>query len=515
MADARNFNEGTRPKIFINWDAFTGQGIPADWRDPFADAVMNAYTRWMNVAGVDLRPQFFGYTTNTAPANGELLVTMDIAFGGAVEPRLASAFFGTNTSTIIFHRRNRVDMTPWPWVPRNAQPNEIDMQAVFMHELGHALGLRDESASANDTMFGNYNYQGFRYGPFQGDVIRLAALYAEYDQNTLRQLRSRDGGNSWTLVANSVTTSPLRTNQSSAITAIRGAQFYALGWTGHPTWSRDHVPMFLLTDGSIIRNGAYSILYQESSVHGSAYASDDQGTVLWAWVQKDANATIRVAHSQVFSVPALSLPPGSDLGFFLTKAPTGARSCGTPGLAWTRVGGQSTWILVWPNFDRGDHGNTGLILASISTDEGATWSNPAFLNNDLKALSGVSIAANEANDALVAFAFANHLAQNDLNEIITLNCSVGGGRLQQNAVIRSGERTRIQPALAYDATHVRYVMAWREQNFATTIATAWMTPGSAAWGGKTSLGATSHVAPGLSASVDFNEVVLWCASDGP
>jgi hypothetical protein len=212
----------------------------------------------------------------------------------------------------------------------------------------------------------------------------------------LRQLRSRDGGITWSAVANSITTSVLRTNQSSAITAIRGAGFYVLGWTSHPSWSRDHVPMFLLTDGSNMRNGAYSILYQESSVHGSAYAGDDQGTALWAWVQKDANATIRVAHSLVYSLPELSLPPGSDIAFTLTGAPNEPRSCGTPGLAWTRVGGQSTWILVWPNFNRADQVNTGLILASISTDEGSTWSNPSFLNHDFKALSGVSIAANDS-----------------------------------------------------------------------------------------------------------------------
>lgn len=195
MADARIFDQGTRPRVMINRQAFTAQGIPAAWQGPFTDAVINAYTRWMNVAGVDLRPQFPNYTTNTAPASGEILITMDPAFGGAAIPRLASTFssIGGNTSTVILHRRNAANMSPWPWVAHNAQPGEFDFQGVLMHELGHALGLLDHSPSANDTMFASYIYQSGRYGPFEGDVARLKALYADFNQNRLRQLRSTNG----------------------------------------------------------------------------------------------------------------------------------------------------------------------------------------------------------------------------------------------------------------------------------------------------------------------------------
>ena len=102
------------------------------------------------MAGVDLRFQFFNYTTQTAANPGELLIQMDAQFGGGA-PRLASTFGQYNALTIIFHRRNAVNGTPWNFVPYNAAPGEFDMQTILMHELGHCHGL-DHSASANDTM---------------------------------------------------------------------------------------------------------------------------------------------------------------------------------------------------------------------------------------------------------------------------------------------------------------------------------------------------------------------------
>jgi hypothetical protein len=101
MVDQQWYDPGLRPRVLINWQSFTNQGIAASWQGPFTDAVINAYTRWMNLAGVDLRPQFFGYTTNTTAATGELLIQMDPMFGGG-SARLASTFGGYNALTIIF-----------------------------------------------------------------------------------------------------------------------------------------------------------------------------------------------------------------------------------------------------------------------------------------------------------------------------------------------------------------------------------------------------------------------------
>jgi Matrixin len=504
VADARIFDQGTRPRILINWQSFTAEGISAAWQGPFTDAVINAYTRWMNMAGVDLRPQFFGYTANTSPAAGEIIIRMDPAFGGGPVPRLASTFstIGGNTSTIILHRRNAVDMSPWPWVAYNAQAGQIDMQGVLMHELGHALGLLDHSPSSNDTMFAGYVYQSTRFGPFEGDVARLKALYSDFTQNRLRQLRSLDGGASWSPAANELTAINhvhARTAQSPGVAAIRRTGLYNLGWN-----HTNRIPSWLRTDGDRALTRAWFFFGGERSVHGSAYASDDRGTLLWAWVQNDDNATIKVVRST-----------NSGLGWGLVNAPVGACSGGTPGLAWTRVGGQPTWILVWSHFDRADQANTGFVRASVSTNDGLTWSAPVYLNQVTKALSGVGVAANDGNQAIVTFAYANQLSTSALNDIITIACAVTAGALQSTNTIWTGERTRIQPALVYDAPHGQFIMAWREQNFATTLATASIAPGGGAWGPKVLLlGSPSHVAPALGSVAEYSEAALWHAYEG-
>jgi hypothetical protein len=45
MADQRRYDQGLRPRILINWQSFTAQGIDPAWQGPFAEAVQNAYTR--------------------------------------------------------------------------------------------------------------------------------------------------------------------------------------------------------------------------------------------------------------------------------------------------------------------------------------------------------------------------------------------------------------------------------------------------------------------------------------
>jgi hypothetical protein len=495
------YPQGTRPRVLINWPSFTAQGINAAWQWPFTDAVINAYTRWMNVGGVDLRPQFWGFTNNTAAGAGELLVQMNPWFGGGA-PRIASTLGQYNALTIIFHRRSGQNGTPWNFVPFNAKAGEIDMQGILMHEFGHCLGL-DHSLSANDTMFASYGYHRTRYGPFEGDVAALKAIYPEFTQNRLRQLRSGDGAASWVAIPNELTSYNhynTRTNVSPGVLGIRASGVYIVGWS-HP----NRIPTWLRNDGDKFLMRLWFYFGGERSVHGPTYASDDTRALLWAWVMNDDNSTIRLVRSDNLGI-----------SWYLRNAPANARSCGTPGLAWTRVGAQSTWILVWPHFDRADQANTGFLRASISTNGGASWSPPTFLTTTTKALSGVAVAADDNNNVVVACAFANHLNTNGLNDIVAFRCRVQGGQLQPTATLWTSERTRIQPALAWDAGHNRFVMAWREQNFATTLATMTLTPGGANWSGKVMLlGSTSNVAPGLGSLPEYNESIIWYAYEGP
>jgi hypothetical protein len=212
--------------------------------------------------------------------------------GGA--SRIASTLGAYNAIYIEFHRRSGVNGTVWNFVPWNAMPGEIDMQGIAMHELGHALGL-DHSASANDTMFGGYIYHSSRFGPWEGDVAALKALYPDYQKSRLRQVRSNDGAVTWVEIPNDLTSHGhwhTRTNQSPGTTAIRASGLYNVGWM-----HSNRIPTWLRNDGDRFLTRLWYYFGGERIVHGPGYASDDAGTLLWARVQNDDNATIRISRS--------------------------------------------------------------------------------------------------------------------------------------------------------------------------------------------------------------------------
>jgi hypothetical protein len=174
------------------------------------------------------------------------------------------------------------------------------------------------------------------------------------------------------------------------------------------------------------------------------------------------------------------------------------------------VGGRSTWILVWSHFDRGDHRNTGYLRYSLSTDDGWSWSAPAFLDTFYKALSGVTAAANASNHIEVAFAWAPY-GTYGMNLIRTLTCQVTGGRLTLGPIIYGTYATRIQPSLAYNSSSDKIVLAWREQNAATSLNVASRSRTALSWSPLVRPGPSSHVAPSLAYSPAHNETVLWYA----
>ena len=99
MADQQLYDEGLRPSVVINWESFERRGIPPGWRSAFTGAVINAYTRWANVVGVDLRFQFFGYTNKTYASTGEMLIHMDDRH--PTESRLTSTFGSYNQLEVV------------------------------------------------------------------------------------------------------------------------------------------------------------------------------------------------------------------------------------------------------------------------------------------------------------------------------------------------------------------------------------------------------------------------------
>lgn len=492
MADNAYWNAGDRPRVWVNWDTFTAQGIPASWQTPIQEAIINAYTRWMMSAGVDCRFQFFGYTTRTEPSDGEVLITMNERHFDST--RIASTFTSWRKAPMVIHRKNGSNLTNWPLVPYNAAPGEIDLQAVFTHEFGHCYWL-DHSASANETMNGGYDYHRYRYGPWEGDVARLKAIFADFGRNRLRELGSVDGGQTWSPVATQITSYnnyQARTCLAPAIASIGGSGLLDLAWS-HP----NRIPTWLRNDGSTFLFNNWLYYGGERAVHGHSVASAANGTLLWCWVTNDDAGTIKVVRST-----------DSAGSWALVGVPPGARTCGQPGLAVTTVNGARTWVMVWPHFDRTDHANTGYLRASISTNDGASWSQPQVLDSFYKSLSGVSVAAGPNNQVMVGFSWAPN-GTYGINYVRTLHCTVQGGVLRNSYVGYTGETSRVPPALAFDATRNRFVMAFREQNFLTSIRTT-----VKAWAGGTwpaasqAQGTTANTGPAV-ASTPSGGQFIW------
>ena len=410
--------------------------------------------------------------------------------------RLASTFGSYNRLIIVFHRKSGADLTPWNFVPYNAEAGEFDMQGILIHELGHCLGL-DHSTGANDTMNGGYEYHRQRFGPFSNDVQRLRSVYSLFAGNRLRELVSTSHGAAWSSQGNNLTTeanTTARTNITPGVTQTPASGMFLVGWTSPgtaPTWLRGDGNTFLFTP--------WYIFGGERSVYGPAYAANDGGSILWAWVDNDDQGTIKLVRST-----------SDGLSWFWVGTPAGARTHGTPALAFARLGGVATWVLAWAAFNRADRSQTGHIMVSVSTNDGASWSAPQVVQSYYRALSGVSLAAAPDGRMLLAFAWAPH-GTYGLNLIRAVNLTVAGGAVTTGAMVYSSWGTRIQPALAYDPQADRWLMAWREQDFNTSINVASKAAGDGAWGSLIRPGARSHTAPALAHSSPQGRAVLWYA----
>ncbi|WP_087873273.1 matrixin family metalloprotease [Arthrobacter globiformis] len=491
MADQALWNAGDQPRVWINWDTFTAQGVAASWQLPFQEAVINAYTRWM-AAGVDCRFQFYGYTTRTEPSDGEILITMNERHFDTT--RIASTFGSWRKISLVIHRKNGANLTNWNIVPYNADPGEIDLQGVLLHEFGHCYWL-DHSTSGNEAMTAGYNYHSARMGPWNGDVGRVKALYRDFDRNRLREFASYDAGQSWFAMANQLTNYnhyQARTCLGPGVAAIGSTGLFSLNWS-HP----NRIPTWLRNNGSTFLFNNWIYYGGERAVHGNSVASAVNGTMLWAWVDEEDSGSLRIVRST-----------NTGGSWAWANVPAGATTYGQPGLAVTTVGGVRTWVLVWAHFDRSDHTGTGYLRSSISTNDGGSWSQPRVINTFYKSLAGVAVAASDTNEIMVGFSWAPH-STNGMNAVRTLSCRVTGGELNVTGIGNGNAVSRLQPALAYDRGSQRFIMAFREQNFLTSLRVATKKWADASWPAATQLaGTTTATAPAL-ASAPNGMNVLW------
>jgi hypothetical protein len=199
-------------------------------------------------------------------------------------------------------------------------------------------------------------------------------VYSDLNGNRLRQLRSFDGGPSWSNADDNITQSnniSTRTNLNPGVVATPRSGLYVVGWS--IVGSR--IPTWLRGDGGRFLQGHWLGYGGEHSIYGPAYARDDDRTMLWAWVDNDDFGTIKMVRST-----------NQGYQWHWIDSPVNARTYGTPALCWTKINGQSTWILVWAHFDRSNQNVTGYLRASISTNNGSSWGLPFVLNGFYKVL---------------------------------------------------------------------------------------------------------------------------------
>jgi hypothetical protein len=493
MADIKMFPTGSKLPVYLNFDSFVSLGIDPGWQDAFINSIIYCCARWSQIGGADCRHEYAGLTTNTTPTPNQVLIQMNDHH--ADTNRLASTFVSGAGAQIVFHRKSGATLTPWNFVPYQANSGEFDMQAVLMHEFGHTYFL-DHSPDSKNVMFGNYMW-AYRFGPYTDDVARLTALYPTRTTERLRQLRTLDSGGAWSVLSSTITTAPFpETVTTVAPAVISGGGLYQIAWNVPGT-----APSMTTVRGDGMSFSFRSFgLYMGFRPVGTAIAADDGSTRLWAGILDD-EGTIRVLRS-----------PDQGCTWFWASQPAGAKTYGAPGLCWTRVGGQSTWILVWSHFDRADQANSGFIRASTSTDNGQTWTTPVVVSTFLKALSGVSIAANQSNYIMLAVsrAPADSASLNTANTVWALAAAVVAGNLQGNVwLFFSAYKTPTQPAITFESGNDQLVMAFTEQNALSTLSTLHRPRVGGSWSAVTNLTTASNSAPALAANRQLGETVLW------
>jgi hypothetical protein len=500
--DRACYSEGTRPRVLINWQSFEDNGFPSSWKIPFQNVVINAYTRLNRVLGVDIRPQFAGYTNKTNSDPGEIVISANEKH--ADTNRVAS-FFGTcpNRNRIVFHRKRGSDLTPWNWTPFWNRNDEISMYGVLMHEMQHTLGLDHNSASK--SIMGNYTWID-HHGPWSGDIADIRSQYGFRDDNRLRQLATYDGGPFWSTLSNDISnfnSSVARTTNRIAVAGNSSNKDYVVGWTtpdNRLTWVRGDGVQFD-ADNWIIYGGG-----NPGPRYGSAMVSNHGDTWMWAIVDgRNDDIRVRVLRSQ-----------DNAASWAYTGFPN-VSTASTPGIATTMIDGQRAWVVVWVNYDESDRDNTGFIYASVSFNNGGTWSARHRVDDFYRVHDGVSIAANDEGNCWVTFVWAGEKDDWEFgqNKVRSFQCTISpAGVVTRGTTCDQSQHSRIAPDMVWDSGSGKFVQGIREQDYNTSLDSMQSTDGGCPTIFQHITGSTTHVAPGLASNPAWgNETVMWFARE--
>lgn len=484
-ADNRLFLVDSEPDVYLNWQSFLDNDFPASWEDEVLDAVINAYTRWEMVAAARVRPKFQGYTTRTEPNTDEIIVQANMKHSNS--NRLGSTFGSYRKIKIVIHRQQGSTNTNWNWVPDWAEAGEHDMQAVLIHEFGHALGL-DHTPGARDCMNGGYQWHRQRFGPNSTDIAALQALYGVRQNDRIHLRRSTNSGASWH--NQSTNLSGLGISSSIDPTATRDPDRSILFYTSptkKPSWIIGN------KDGTSFDTGSWSTFGGLRSIYGvSGHGFDDE--YMMAWVDHSSDdMNIKVVRST---------NGGSSWSW--RNPPSDSCTIGTPAI---RKLGPNQWILAYAKLDLDDRTNTGKVAVRVSTNDGASWGPEQVLNDYYRAIGGVSITDDGGGNVRIGFSWTYG------HRIRTIRAHVQSSTVTYHGMMYGGYRTRTQPVLG--ATYLKHFLGYREQNYMTSVDTLRTDTGSSFWSNFLSLpnDTSTHTTPGLATYKNLSWAFLYLAQD--
>lgn len=487
-AQPRRFPVDATPSVRLNWDSFVAEGFPSNWENAVKDVIISSITKWRQVGGARIEPVWIGNTTRTAPTDNEILIIANEAHG---TPRLGSTFGGDGSRLIIIHRKNTVGGTPYNWVPYRAVAGEVGLEAVLLHELGHAIGflpdLPCDSANARRTMRGCSSWTT-RYGPMPGDRDALVGLYGARHDQPLYAYRSTDDGASFSSWSN---LSSVGVRTTTDIGAARDSSNLLVSFT-----TPDKVPAYIRGSVSTATFGpSYTFFGGERSHFGTAVAGGDPDVFLWSWVDtQNSDLQVRIVRTT----------NGGD-SWVWANPPSDTTTSGTPGLC--HVSG-STWVLAYSKFDWSDQGSTGHIYARVTTNDGASWGPETVVSASYHANTGVSCTANGSN-VRIGFSWASRSTSMSNARVRTIRATVSGSTISYDGVIiENSVFARNQPALVRNL--YSFHRAMRGTNAATTLFHSSLGLTASSWGATNQvLSVPANAAPALAADPNASFLFMF------
>lgn len=492
----RTFALDSKPEVWINRNTFWAAGFPNNqaWQLGLTDSVINAITRWTQVAGGRVTPIFKGYTTATAPQANQILVMANESHFN--EGRLASAF-GTSISTgflIVVHRRGEVGGTPHNYVPYHPASGQIGLEAVLTHEFGHVLGIWVHSTTIGDLMYANYSRNNV-FGPTPNDRDALISLYGYRTNQKTHGYRSTDNGVTWTNAMNLQNISWLHT--TTDVGAVRdgsSSEDLLVTFT-----TSDKVPGWIKGASTSGAFGGGTVFGGLRSFYGTAVAGKNN-KYLWGWVDP-----------QTFSISLVRSTDGAQ-SWQWTGLPTTYTRGGRPGICYL---GGSTWVLAYVNYAPNDFSQSGRIYARVSTNDGVSFGPAYDISNSgfYKSTTGLSCAAGSSNDVRIGFTWAANGIYDSGTTVLerTIWATVSGTEISYTRVITSAsEYTRNSCGMARNNSSFHRIC--RTPNTATTISHTSMPNSGTAWIAPTNIAnVQTGAGPGLAADPSLPWMFMFAA----